>query len=336
MTRKNTSLRTKPFLLEPSYKERLWGGNRLKDDFAKNIDAEGIGEAWECSTHKDGPSLVVSGKHKGEYLSDVISKNPEYLGSKLKGARELPILIKLIDAKRDLSIQVHPNDEYAKINENGSLGKTEMWYVLDASKNATLIYGLCRDTEKEKLLQSIKEGAILKHLNRISVKRDDVFFIEAGTIHGIGAGTLVAEIQQNSNITYRLYDYDRTDKKGNKRELHTDKALEAASLKETTKPKQPLRVLKYKPGCACELLCRCKYFKVERWLVNTEICRNMVSLSTGSSSFCAMLCVSGCGSLIEAKNGNAINFFKGDCIFIPANSAELKIHGRGQLLMVSC
>ncbi|MGN1317515.1 MAG: class I mannose-6-phosphate isomerase, partial [Lachnospirales bacterium] len=140
----------------------------------------------------------------------------------------------------------------------------------------------------------------------------------------------------NSNLTYRLYDYDRTDKNGKKRELHIDKALEVSNLKGTLKPRQPLRVLKYKPGCASEFLCRCKYFQVERWLINTERCKNMVDFSTGTNSFIAMLCTTGCGALIEEESQNTINFFKGDCIFIPANSVNLKIHGKAQLLMVSC
>ena len=175
---------------------------------------------------------------------------------------ELPILIKLIDAKKDLSVQVHPSDAYARENENGQLGKTEMWYVLDAKKDAKLIYGLYHDVTKEQLRRSIEDGTVEKYLQKVPVKKNDLFYIEAGTIHAIGAGVLVAEIQESSNLTYRLYDYDRVGKDGKKRELHIDKALETADLNASAEPRQPLRVLKYRRGCASELLCRCKYFEV--------------------------------------------------------------------------
>ncbi len=336
MTKRNLSLRTKPFLLKPALKERIWGGSRLKDDFGKNADFENLGETWECSTHPDGPSLIVSGEYSGKYLDEVLKQHPEYLGTHPRLEGELPILIKLIDAKSDLSVQVHPDDEYAMKNENGSLGKTEMWYVLDAAKNSELVYGLRRDIDSKKLRKSIHDGTIEKHLQRVKINSDDVFYIEAGTIHAIGAGALIAEIQESSNLTYRLYDYNRLDKNGKPRELHIDKALDVANLHESPEPGQPLRVLKYRPGCASELLCRCKYFQVERWLINTERCRDMVDFSTGSNSFNVLLCTNGCGALFETKSGDTIRFFRGDCIFIPANSVELKIHGRAKFLRVSC
>lgn len=336
MTRECLSLKNKPFLLEAAYKERLWGGSRLKYDFNKVSSLENIGEAWECSTHPQGPSLVASGEHKGKYLDAVIKEHPEYLGDHCRSGDQLPILIKLIDAKSRLSIQVHPCDEFAKKYENNSLGKTEMWYVLDAARDAEIILGLYRDIDKKRLKRDIYNGNVEKHLRRVKVNKDDVFYVEAGTIHGIGEGVLIAEIQESSDITYRLYDYNRVDKNGSKRSLDIDKGIEAASLKAELPPRQPMRVLKYKPGRASELLCRCKYFLVERWLINTERCKNMVDFATGSNSFKVMLCVNGCGSVIEAETGDTVNFFKGDSIFVPANSTELKIHGRAQLLMISC
>lgn len=336
MTRKNMNLKSKPFLLKPAGKDYLWGGSRLNDDFSKEIDLEPLAETWECSTHPDGPSMVASGEHAGKLLPDVLTEHPEYIGTHPKTVPgQIPILIKLIDAKKDLSVQVHPDDEYAKKNENGQLGKTEMWYVLDASKNASLIYGFLRDMEKEVVKKNLERGTIEKYLQKVPVSKDDVFYIEAGQVHGIGAGALIAEIQENSNLTYRLYDYNRVDKHGNHRQLHIDKALEVANLKGSAAPRQPMRVLKYRKGSATELLCRCKYFQVERQLINTERNREMADFCTGSNSFQVLLCTSGCGCLFE-PDGESINFFKGDCIFIPADSVPLKLHGKAQMLKVSC
>lgn len=327
----------KPFLLRPAAKDYLWGGNRLNDDFGKGIDVSPLAETWECSTHPDGVSLVASGEFVGRYLSDVLSAHPEYLGThplKTTGGKTvLPILVKLIDARADLSVQVHPDDEYALKYEN-SLGKTEMWYVLAARKNAELIYGFSRDMEKETVRRAAEEGTIGRYLNHVPVHKDDVFYIEAGTVHAIGAGVLLAEIQEASNLTYRLYDYDRTDKNGKKRDLHVEKALQVAHLEASAAPRQPMRVLRYRNGCAAELLTRCRYFQVERLLLNTEIHRDLTDLRTGSNSFRVLLCTDGCGVMFSG--GFMLNFFRGDCIFVPADSLPLKLHGKAQILNVSC
>lgn len=320
-----------PFLLSPSGKDYLWGGRRLKDEFEKNIDQLPLAETWECSTHPDGPSYVVGGNFDGKKLAEVIKLHPEYLGERHKGENSLPILIKFIDAKQDLSVQVHPSDEYAKIKENGQLGKTEMWYVLDASRDARLIYGLRKDCTKEEICRATAEGTVMKYLQKVPIHKGDLFFIPAGIIHAIGAGALVAEIQENSNLTYRLYDYDRVDKDGKKRALHIDKALEVAELHGSAEPRQPLRVLKYRQGVASELLCRCKYFEVYRMLVNTER-RQKVHYRADELAFRVLLCVNGCGTI--SYEGGTITFYKGDCIFVPADSMVLTIHGQAQFLDV--
>ncbi|HJA93613.1 MAG TPA: class I mannose-6-phosphate isomerase [Candidatus Eisenbergiella merdipullorum] len=325
--------KNKPFLLKPAGKDYLWGGSRLNDDFSKGIDLNPLAETWECSTHPDGPSTVASGEYAGQTLAAVLKAHPKYLGTHPGTKGELPILIKFIDARKDLSVQVHPTDEYAREHENGQLGKTEMWYVLDASKDAKLVYGLHHDVDKEQLRKSIEDGTVEKYLQKVPVKKNDLFYIEAGTIHAIGAGALIAEIQESSNLTYRLYDYDRTDKNGRKRQLHIEKALEAANLKASAEPRQPLRVLKYRRGCASELLCRCRYFEVYRMLVNTERCRELVGYQADSSSFRVLLCTDGCGSISFGEN-EAFNFFRGDCIFVPADSVKLRIHGQAQFLDV--
>lgn len=320
-----------PFMLRPSGKDYLWGGRRLNDEFEKRIEMSPLAETWECSTHPDGPSYVCGGAFDGMRLADVIQKYPHYLGTRHAGETELPILIKFIDAKKDLSVQVHPTDGYAQEHENGQRGKTEMWYVLDARKDAKLVYGLRYDSSAEEMRWMIANGTIVKALQQVPVKKDDLFFIEAGTIHAIGAGVLVAEIQENSNLTYRLYDYDRTGKDGRKRELHVDKALQVANLKGSAVPKQPLRVLKYKQGVALELLCRCKYFEVYRMIINTER-RQDVHYRADELSFRVLLCVNGCG--IIRFGGEEIVFYKGDCVFVPADSAQMSIHGQAQFLDV--
>ncbi|MDE6926144.1 MAG: class I mannose-6-phosphate isomerase [Acetatifactor sp.] len=329
----------KPFLLSPAGKDYLWGGTRLNDDFSKEIPMEPLAETWECSTHTDGPSTIASGKHRGKVLTDLLKEHPEYLGTHPLGhpdlaPGELPILIKLIDAKDNLSVQVHPDDAYAKERENGSLGKTEMWYVLDARAGTQLVYGFRHDMTKGQLKESLKNKTVEKYLQRVDVHTDDVFYIEAGTVHAIGAGALIAEIQENSNLTYRMYDYDRVGRDGKNRELHLEKALDVVNLRAAAEPKQPIRVLKYQPGYASEFLCRCRYFQVERILINTERCRSLVSIRTDSTSFQVLLCVNGCGVLLSGEED--IPFFKGDCIFFPADSVPAKIHGRAQLLKVTC
>lgn len=322
-----------PFLLTPAAKDYLWGGNRLNDDFNFNLPISPFAEAWVCSTHPDGASHLST----GEDLRDVLAQEPEILGTHplqtTGGKPELSILIKLIDAKYDLSVQVHPDDDYAKRVE-GQLGKTEMWYVLDAKPESTLVYGFREETDAVQVRKSIEDGTITSLLNYVPIKRNDLFYIESGTVHAIGAGALIAEIQESSNVTYRMYDYDRVDKDGKKRNLNVNKALEVANLHSSRAPRQPMRVLKYNAGCASELLTRCKYFQVERMLLNTEARRELVSFQTGNNSFHALLIIDGCGSI--SWEGGAMNFFKGDCIFVPANSELLKLHGKAQLLNVSC
>lgn len=338
-----------PIKLLPAAKDYIWGGSRLNDDFKLGIDITPFAEAWVCSTHEDGESLVdnesfggqrdsgIRTRKEPETLKSVLENNPELLGSHTLqttgGKAELPILIKLIDAKSDLSVQVHPDDEYARVHEN-SLGKTEMWYVLDAKKDSSLVYGFRKDVNADEVRKSIDNGTITRLLNHVPIHKNDLFFIEAGTVHAIGAGALIAEIQESSNLTYRFYDYDRADKHGNKRELHIDKALEVAKLSSSAEPRQPMRVLKYRRGVASELLTRCKYFNVERFLLNTEICRELVRFKTEENSFHALVIVDGCGSI--SWDGGSMNFFKGDCVFVPADSETLRLHGWAQILNVSC
>jgi len=320
--------------LTPAGKDYLWGGNRLNTEFAKNIPLSPLAETWECSVHPDGESVIACGEFAGHTLRTVLRAHPEWLGvhaGNLDG--ELPVLIKFIDAKRDLSVQVHPDDDYARENENGQNGKCEMWYVLDAEKEARLAYGLREDCSPETLRQSLTNGKFEQLLQYVDVQPDDVFFLEPGTIHAIGAGCLIAEIQESSNLTYRLYDYGRRDKNGKSRPLHIEKAMNVVNLHRSLTPRQPMRVLRYRPGCAREMLCRCKYFQVERLLLNTERLRELVTLYADELSFRVLLCIRGCGSISSAAETQ--NFFKGDCMFIPAGT-KYDLHGRAEFLLVGC
>lgn len=342
----------RPFLLSPAGKDYIWGGRRLKDDFGKDIDLTPLAETWECSTHHDGISRVadIAASNASDWpveegvqsacepllLTDLVRKHPEILGTHPQTTEDggLPILVKFIDAADRLSVQVHPSDAYAKAHENGSLGKTEMWYVMDAEPGAQLVYGFSEDMGDGKLEKALAAGTIEKYLQYVPVQRGDVFLIEPGTVHAIGAGILLAEIQESSNLTYRLYDYGRIGKDGKLRELHVEKALQVVNRKASTEPRQPLRVLRYQPGYASEFLCRCQYFQVERLLLNTSRIRPMAPFCTGTTSFEVLLCIDGCGTIFWENNH--LPFFKGDCIFIPANSVKMRIHGQAEMLWIRC
>lgn len=342
--RANPFLRAEPFLLVPAGKDYLWGGSRLNTDFHKNIDMTPLAETWECSAHPDGSSTVASGAHLGQSLRQVLAEHPEYLGSHPSAVMDalrtdaetsetLPILVKLIDARERLSVQVHPDDAYAGQHENGSLGKSEMWYVLDAEPGARLIYGFTQDMKEADVRHALEQGTIEKYLRKVPVKKNDVFFIEAGTVHAIGAGIVLAEIQENSNLTYRLYDYERKDKNGLQRPLQIEKALQVLHYESSQSPVQPMRVLRYRPGFASELLCRCKYFQVERLLINLSS-GPAPDCSTTEHSFQVLLCVEGQGHLRFGRE--TLPFSKGSCLFLPAESVPITIYGQAQLLRIGC
>lgn len=313
-----------PLLLAPAGKDYLWGGKRLAKEYGKEIPIEPLAETWECSTHPDGLSMVASGAYKGKTLAEALKEQPQWIGSHPKGGAGLPVLIKFIDAKEDLSIQVHPNDEYA-LKHEGQLGKTEMWYVLEAEPNASLIYGFSHNMKKEQLLESLEQGTLFKHLQQVQVQKDDVFMIWPGTVHAIGGGVLLAEIQECSNVTYRLYDYDRTDKSGEKRRLHVNQAVQVLNMQEQPLARRQMRVMRYHPGSASEVLCRCEYFQVDRVLV-TGAYQCLVE----KTSFQVFLILKG-----SLKVGE-LSVKKGDCIFLPAGCGNVSVCGRGQLLKICC
>jgi mannose-6-phosphate isomerase len=277
----------------------------------------------------DGLSVVANGIYTGKTLAEVLQRHPEYLGSKVGDSNELPILVKFIDAKKDFSVQVHPDDEYARIHENQN-GKTEMWYVIDAEDEASLIYGFAHPVTAEMLKEAVSKGTLDKHLQKVKVHKGDLYYVPAGTVHGIGAGTLVAEIQESSNVTYRVYDFDRVDKNGNKRELHFDKAVEVMDMGVAHEVSQKSRLVRYYPGCSREMLCRCKYFEVERIQMKRGF-----SFSVMEMSFQVLLCLSGDGG-IEVKQKRPVRFSKGDCLFIPAGIGRCHLLGKAELLKIRC
>ena len=323
-----------PFLLHPASKDYLWGGTRLNDDFAKHIASDVVAETWECSTHPDGVSIAASGEWIGMPLTEILQAHPEYLGKHGSSGTDLPVLVKLIDARRDLSVQVHPSDEFAREHEDGQNGKTEMWYVMDAEPDSRIAYGLHHTVGKEAFRKGIEDGTVEKYLQMMPVRKNDLFFIPPGTVHAIGAGCLIAEIQQSSNLTYRLYDYNRTDRNGSKRPLHLEKGLAVANLEAMPEPRQPMRLLRYSGGTASELLCRCRYFQVERVLVNTEQRRDMAAFQMSRTSFEIFLFLNGCGTLFCGTS--MLQFFKGDCVFVPAGTAEIQLHARTEFLRITC
>lgn len=327
------SIQDSPFLLSPKGKCHLWGGTRLKSEYSKEIDLSPLAETWECSTHPDGQSTIASGKYKGCLLSDVIKAHPEYLG--VHSSDDLPILIKLIDAEKDLSVQVHPDDLYAKEREGADRGKREFWYILDAKEKSTITYGFANELTRENVREYVNNRTIEKYLQKIPVKRDEVYYIPAGCVHAIGAGVLIAEIQDNSNLTYRLYDYNRRDESGDLRELQVEKALDVACLKKTIIPRQPIKELRFKRGYVTEILFNSECFSIERIQMNTEQFQEPAIFNICNKSFQVLLCIGGCGSLYWCGE-RIIDFKRGDCIFIPANSAQIKLHGIAQLLKVKC
>lgn len=279
-------VKNRPFLLSPAAKDYIWGGTRLREEYNKPIDVTPLAETWECSTHPDGPSRVASGAFAGEKLVDVLRAHPEFIGThpKTDGEGGLPVLIKFIDAARDLSVQVHPSDEYARTHEHGQLGKTEMWYVLEAAPGASLVYGFRQDLTRAMLAASLEDDTVEKYLQKVEIHRGDVFLIESGTVHAIGAGAMIVEIQESSNLTYRMYDYHRLGKDGRPRELHIAKALDVVDLRQKPLPEQLQRACEEHDGYSVELLEQCKYFRTERIHLDTLLSEKQPASGVSVSS----------------------------------------------------
>ena len=306
-----------PLKFTPILKPTIWGGKKLSDILNKSInEIEPCGESWEISGVADNISEVSEGLLKGETLIELIQKYKGLLiGEKVYQTfgENFPLLIKFIDANQDLSIQVHPDDTLAKKRHN-SFGKTEMWYVIDAEEGSSLISGFNKATSRDEYLEYFNSGRLMSLLNSEQVTNDDVFFLPAGRVHTIGQGLLIAEIQQTSDITYRIYDFDRVDKDGNHRELHVDEALDAIDFNfhndyKTTYDEQQPEV---------ELTAN-DYFVCNRLLINSRTIKEYSKVD----SFVILMVLEGSG-VIEAGNG-AYEYVKGDTYLIPAERNELII-----------
>ena len=316
-------VKMKPLILNPPIKDYIWGGTKLREQFGKKSDLERLAESWELSCHKDGMSIIANGEYSGRSLKDFLNENPSALGTKCSKFDDFPILIKLIDARDNLSVQVHPDNEYAMRIE-GEYGKTEMWYIVDCEENASLIYGFKEQISKDDFQKAIEENTLLDKVNSVPVKKGDVFFIEAGTLHAIGKGILIAEIQQNSNTTYRVYDYGRVGNDGKPRELHVEKALDVTKLTPADSYNKP--ITENLNGWSRTQLAKCEYFTVYNGNIETS-----ADLNADDNSFNHILVLDG-AAVIEAQN-EKIDIHKGDSIFIPAGLGEYKICGKCSIII---
>ncbi len=344
------------FKLKPACKDYLWGGHRLVEEYGIDYPGEVCAEAWTLSCHKDGESVVcadiaqesegvlkISGKRSyeisdefgaaskisgggnedtviaGKTLSEVIKEcGKEILGTNCEKFDDFPILIKLIDAKKPLSIQVHPDDDYALKNE-GQYGKTEMWYILEAKEGAFLYQGFDHVISKEEFEDRIKNNTLEEVLNKVYVKRGDVIFISPGTLHAIGEGIVIAEIQQNSNVTYRIYDYGRLGADGKPRQLHIKQSIDVTRLE----PPMPYK-------CDGGHLASCPFFQVDDIEVKEE---SAFECDVDKESFVNLLAIEGEACVSSVDSGQKVRIKKGESLFIPAGAGRVKIEGEAQLLL---
>ena len=305
------------FELKPVTKHIIWGGERLSRDYGMGENGEKIAEAWELTCRGDGDNEIISGKYTGRLLSEFVRENPQALGTKQKGDR-FPLLIKLIDAEADLSIQVHPDDEYA-LSHTDDMGKTEMWYIVDAKPGAKLIYGLKRKYTRDELKTAIAAGTLESLMNYVEVKSGETYFIPSGLVHAIGAGILIAEIQQNSNITYRVYDYNRRQPDGSLRQLHIEPALDVIERFD------PEAVKVDKTG---DVIASCKYFEVRAIALDGEN-----TVCAGEESFLHLMITDGECEIICA--GEKISTKKGGSVFVAAASGNVTLKGNATVIVSS-
>ena len=305
--------------LTPAIKDYIWGGTRLSKEFDMVSFTDRQAEAWVLSCHEAGHSIIENGEDKGRTLAEVIAeKGKGCLGTNCEKFSFFPILIKLIDARDNLSVQVHPDDDYA-MRVEGEYGKTEAWYIMDCDEGAEIIYGFKKDITKEKFRKSIEENTLLEYVNRVKVKKGDIFFIEAGTLHAICKGILLAEVQQNSNTTYRVYDYGRL-QDGKPRELHVEKALDVTSTKAIDASGKPMGETVKKDGYSETLLTSCELFTMKKLEIEEK-----ATVVADSTSFVSLVCLDGNGVVMHGDT--CVTLYKGESVFIPASYGEVEILG---------
>ena len=314
-----------PLTFTPILKDRIWGGKKLNTYLNKPLVSETTGESWEISTVPGDVSVVNNGVLKGKNINEIIELYPDdILGKSVvaRFGRQFPLLFKFIDAKEDLSIQLHPNDELARERHN-SFGKTEMWYVMQADESSRLVVGFKKDSNKEEYLQELNNKNLIGLLNEYPVAKGDVFFLETGTIHAIGAGVVVAEIQQTSDVTYRIYDWDRVDANGEGRELHTELALDAINYNTT-----PSKVDYQEVANQSTAIVDCPYF-----VTNIIALQDRFIWKKTKDAFTVFMCTNGQFEMIV--NGEILRYRMGDTVLIPACIENLTVKGKATLLEIS-
>ena len=315
-----------PVPLTAVCKDYIWGGTRLRTEYHQKSDAGKVAESWMLSCHPDGPSVVASGECAGTTLAAFIEKaGKQILGTDCEKLRGFPVLVKLIDARDPLSVQVHPDDAYA-LGHGGDNGKTEMWYVVDCDEGASLYYGFDHEISLAEFRERIESNTLTEVLNKVPVRRGDVFFIEAGTLHAIGAGILIAEIQQSSNLTYRVYDYGRLGADGKPRELHVAEALDVTRRERPKRPVGPQGKPVSTPGCTETLLASCRFFTVRHLRVTER------RLRADERSFQSLVCLSGEAQLL-GPSGPLLPLRKGGSVFVPAGMGPYTVKGDCELLL---
>lgn len=311
--------------LYPTLKETIWGGRMLIDDYGFETDNDNAAEAWLLSCHKDGPSYVIDGEYKGKTLAEVLdAEGKAVLGTNNADIPDFPVLIKIIDARDKLSVQVHPDDKYAREFENEN-GKTEAWYVLGCDDGASLIYGVNHNMTKDEFAAAIENGTLLDDVNIVKVKKGDVVFIPSGMLHAIGEGILLAEVQQSSNSTYRVFDYNRRDKNGNLRELHIKKAVDVVDLNVADVDFSHEGEVQKLSGAKKTYLTGCDYFKMISLNVDGTFEDNC-----DETTFVSLLVLDGKGELICGERKFELR--KGSSIFIPAGKGNYTIKGKLEIL----
>lgn len=316
----------RPFLLKAPIKDYIWGGTKLREIFGKESSNERLAESWELSCHHDGECIIDGGEFDGITLNSFINNHPEAVSDSFRSGDSFPVLVKLIDAKNDLSVQVHPCDEYARKYENDN-GKTEMWYIIAAEPDAELVYGFKEKITKEEFRKAIEDNALMSKVNRVPVKQGDVFFIEPGTLHAIGKGILIAEIQQSSNVTYRVYDYGRLGTDGKPRQLHIEKALEVTNTAPTD-PHRPVYGLEL-DGVVTQMLADCNYFIVNRHRIIKE-----AAFSADKSSFAHVLMIGGSGGELVTDTCT-LELKMGTSVFVPAGTGAYTIKGNCDVIITT-
>lgn len=310
--------------LSPFVADNIWGGTRLITEYGIKTDKDPAAEAWVLSCHPAGPSTILNGKFEGKTLQEVYLDDKSICGTKGEKYEFFPLLIKFIDAKKDLSIQVHPDDEYA-MRVEGEYGKTEAWYILDCEPGAELILGFNRNVTVDEFKKAAQSDEMMSICNRVKVKKGDVFFIKSGTMHAICKGILLAEVQQNSNTTYRIYDYGRLGKDGKPRELHVDKAADVTNLCPPDIPDSSKREVERFDNATRSKLTSCDLFTMYELSVNGEY-----SSVCDEQSFVSLLCLEGNAEIVCGDEN--LTMKKGESIFIPANKGKFTIGGNTKIL----